>query len=276
MTRTWRLHAIALLSLLPVMPAVAQNGETTQNKAVRQDRATSATAAREIDPKAEAILRQMSDFLAAQKYLEIKFSDTYDRLNDDGQLIQFAHQRDMSIQRPNRMRYVVHGDETNDEIFYDGKTLTAFKPKEKVYATIKVPDTIDATLAEMRANYRIEYPAANFARSDIADGVLQVAQKLRYIGIHHVGPIECHHLAVIGTEIEGQLWIETGKTPFLRKVVIAYLSRPGEPRYAMTVDSVKILQGFPQDFFTFTPPPGSEKIEFFPVARRKMGDAHEK
>jgi len=257
-----------VLSWVVVCLLVALGVPAQESPKTEKETAGSA-AKKEIDPKAKKILEEMSDFLAEQKDLEIRFTDTYDRLNDKGQLITYSHERVLSIARPDHLRFDVKGDIDTQEFFYDGKTLTAYRPEDKVYAVVSVPPTIDTMLDEIRKQYRVEFPAADVARSDIAARLMKKADTIDYVGLHRVRGIECHHLALEGEGAEAQLWIENSKTPYIRKAMVIYYDRPGEPRYTMTVDQVKPMKGFPDDFFTFTPPAGAEKIEFHPASLKK-------
>src|SRR3990172_8751646 len=103
-------------------------------------------ASADIDPKADQILRKMSDYLAKLKQFRVQTENTLEVVLISGQKLQFDNPVDVTIKRPNKLRADRKGDVFNQEFYYDGKTLTLFSPGQNYYATVQAPPTLDETL----------------------------------------------------------------------------------------------------------------------------------
>ncbi len=56
-------------------------------------------------------------------------------------------------------------------------------------------------------------------------------QRGEYLGIHEAAGVPCHHLAFEQATIDWQLWIDAGKDPLPRKLVITYKTEDEVPQY---------------------------------------------
>lgn len=276
--RNWTLGFFALAACVAAAGCCAKTEPAAKETvaAAESPAADAQALERRIDPKADEALKAMSEFLGKQQTLEFLYRDTYDRPDETGQLIQYSHERKLTIARPNRMRIDVQGDLSNEQILFDGKEIIAYKKKENVYAKDAIAGTIDEMLDQARAKYQIEFPAAEIARADIYSKISKTAVRIIYVGQHYAGSVLCDHILVAGPNVEGQLWIEQGATPYPRKIVIIYRERPGTPRYTMTVESVKSPVNVSDDFFAFAPPANCEEIPFHPMAKQKADNGHAK
>ncbi len=230
----------------------------------------------QISEEDEKPLKAMSEFLGKANKLRIEIHDTIDKPIESGQMVQYAHKRIVSIDRPNRLRFDIDGDLNKDTIIFNNGTLSAVKGNEKVYAQITTPPTIDAMLETVRETYGLQFPGANLANSDLYGLLKKAADSGIYLGIHHVLDRECHHYAFSGLGIDFQLWIDATGDPMPRKAVMDYLNQPGQPTYTMVVDNIQLPESFPEDLFKFTAPAGAEKVEFRPIDTKKGENTDEK
>jgi hypothetical protein len=72
--------------------------------------------------------------------------------------------------------------------------------------------------------------------------------------------VECEHLAFRTFDTDWQLWVEAGKKPIPRKMVITSKTLNSAPQYTLCVKSWKAGDEPAQDAFPFTPPAGAEKL----------------
>ena len=96
-----------------------------------------------MQPEAEKLVRRMGDYLAGHQQFSLKAESTIEAVLATGQKIQFDSPATLTLSRPNKLRAHRRGDITNQEFFYDGKTLTLYNPKENLYATTSAPATLD-------------------------------------------------------------------------------------------------------------------------------------
>jgi hypothetical protein len=134
-----------------------------------------------------------------------------------------------------------------------------FAPRMQYYATVPAPATILATLDSARVRYDIEFPLADlFLWGTPRDG-LSALTSAQYIGPGYVNGVDTDHYAFRQPGTDWQIWIERGKTPLPRKLVITTTSEPTQPQYAATLKWD--LTSRPDDaLFTFVPPKGATKI----------------
>ena len=78
----------------------------------------------------------------------------------------------------------------------------------------------------------------------------------------------CHHLAFEQATIDWQLWIDAGKDPLPRKLVISYKTEDEVPQYSVTIRKWNLVPRLPDQLFVFTPPAGSSRVDVPALARR--------
>src|SRR5262249_36916457 len=108
-----------------------------------------------IEPKADALLKQMSETLAKSKEFSFESHTLVDEVSATGQKIHFAKHGKISIRRPGMAYAEVKGDRENYRFTYDGKAVYLFDPAQNAYSTADAPATLDATLDMLAEKYGI-------------------------------------------------------------------------------------------------------------------------
>ncbi|MCE5231589.1 DUF2092 domain-containing protein [bacterium] len=219
-----------------------------------------------IDPEADQILRQMSDQLKQVKSRVFRLADTIDDVQPDGRKIQFAHVREMTVVKPDKLKVETFGDITNRILWKDGKTLTVFDKDKKVYAQLHDPGTIDQAIDMLQDQYNMSLPAADLLTEDVYHALVDGCNQVNYVGMGFVGEEKCHHLAFSRDNIDYQLWISAGEKLGPRKLVITYKLLPGEPQYTLQLLSIKDSSKITDAVFTCDLPKDAVQIEFQPPA----------
>ena len=60
-----------------------------------------------------------------------------------GPPLVYSTQSEVTVGRPDKLKVVTLGDGPASDFYYDGKTMTAFAPQEKLIAVADAPPTID-------------------------------------------------------------------------------------------------------------------------------------
>ncbi|MEN6625808.1 MAG: DUF2092 domain-containing protein [Candidatus Sumerlaeia bacterium] len=220
-----------------------------------------------IDPEADAVLRQMSDSLKGAQSAIFRVADTIDDVQADGRKIQYAHVRELTVQRPNKLKVETRGDVTNRTVWMDGKTLTVYDKDKNVYAEIPEPGTIDEAVDMLQDKYNLSLPASDLLCADVYKSLTEGCGAIEYVGLGYVGEEKCHHLAFTADTIDYQLWVGAGDKPGPRKIVITYKRLPGQPQYTMQLLKKEDPSGIKDSVFEREIPNGAEKIEIQPVAK---------
>jgi hypothetical protein len=155
-----------------------------------------------------------------------------DRIDSTGQKLQFAAAVDAAVRRPDRLRIDYIGDLAAKRAWYDGHTLTIFDPDHGVYAEVPGAGEVAATLSAAGDRYGVTLPLVDLMRSDLEERIDSgVVERVHRIGLHDVGGVDCHHLALRREHDDVQLWIRAGDRPLLCKLVFTYKDQPGSPQF---------------------------------------------
>lgn len=217
-----------------------------------------------VDPEADSLLKQMSDYLTGQEQFTMQAEATYEKLLDTGQKLMFVNQVTVSIKRPNRFNVQRKGMIRDQEIFYDGKQLTLLGKTAKFFATAPAPSTIDEALDFATETLGLSAPGSDLFYSDVYKGLMDDIISGDYIGLTDINGVPCHHLAFRGAEVDWQLWIEDGDKPLPRRFVITSKWLTAAPQYSLTIRRWDTGVKIPEKRFLFTAPEGISQIDFLP------------
>lgn len=221
-----------------------------------------------VEPKADELLKRMSTELGSMKSFSVDADQVMEVVTRDGEKLQGIASSTLHVQRPNKLRTERVGPLGGGTLFYDGKTLTVFGKRDKLYATANVPGTLDEAIDFARAKLSIDAPGADLLNSDPYKVLMDDVVSGRYIGIEPIGDRMCHHLAYRGHETDWQIWIEDGPHALPCRFVIVSKQEAGQPEYQVTTSGWK-PETQPPESFTFTPPEGAMKIDFVQIADQK-------
>lgn len=215
----------------------------------------------EIDPQADQALRSMSDLLSKAQALSFQAEGTMDEVLETGQLSQFSRKSKIILARPGRLHAETEGDDVSRSAWYDGKTVTVLDKRENVYGSVQVPNTIEKMLDLVIEKYGLTLPVADLLFRNPYKTFIAEVESGTYVGRHNVGDHVCHHLAFRQESIDWQIWIDAGKTPVPRKLVITYKQEPGHPHYVVVLDQWDLSPKHSGDTFAFRPPAGAKRVE---------------
>jgi hypothetical protein len=230
--------------------------------------AAPAAAANELDPKALDALKGMGAYLRTLKSFSVRSEVTKDEVLASGQKIQFASTVDMRARMPDRLRVDVNSDRKQRQFYYDGKAVTQYAPRVGYYASVAAPGTVRETLAAAADKYDLQIPLSDlFFWGTDKSGIEDIKSAI-VVGASRIGTVECDHYAFRQDGVDWQLWIERGKTPLPRKLVITTMDEPERPQYA-AVMAWNLAAKVDDKTFAFVPPKDVQKIVMAPVAVAK-------
>jgi hypothetical protein len=218
-----------------------------------------------IEPKAEAILKQMCDTLANAKEFGLETTSLIDEVTPTGQKLQFSRRATVRVHRPDKMYAIVKGDRENYTAVYDGKQVVFMDTTNNAYATAPMPPTIDETLDTLALKYGVITPLADLLFSKPQESMIARAQAGNYVGEREINGTKCDHIAFRGESVDWQLWVTRGDKPVPVKMVINYKMIPGEPQFIAMMDKWDLTAKFTPDLFKFTPPAGAKGTELKPI-----------
>ncbi len=166
------------------------------------------------------------------------------------------------MQRPNRFRVRFTADEGPVSFWYDGARFAMYQGTENVFAQADAPATIDATLDHVERAFGLSVPLADLLSDPAIDALISEETRGRYVGLHRVGGVRCHHLAFRQPDLDWQIWIEAGERPLPRKLVITTTRTPGHPQVIAELDDFDLSPEVSADTFEFEPPAGAKRLPF--------------
>ncbi len=218
-----------------------------------------------VQPKANKILFQASEYLKQVKTFKFQTEITRDVILYDGVHAQFSGVSNVTVQRPNKLKAIFNGDEKSRRSYFDGETLTMYSVTRNIYAQKKIPGTIDNAIDFVFETFGFSVPLADIVYADPYAILIENVDKGHFLGKHKVEGVVCNHLAFQQDLIDWQIWIEDGETPLVRKLVITYKKEEGHPEYEAEISNWVLNPSLSNDDFKFTPTAGVEKIEFLPL-----------
>jgi hypothetical protein len=257
-------YRLAMIGLL--VGGAAGAAETNQPST---EGAAKSTEKKGIDPKADAELHKMSDYLAGLKTFRVD-TNTVDetKVSKNGQKIQELAESKMLISRPGEMRIDRAGPNGNVVFRTDGKQLSVYNSDKNTYATKPAPDNLDQAADEARTELQVNAPGVDLIASNPYEALTEGATEGHYVGLVPMGGgVMAHQLAVTKKNVSYQIWIKDGAEPVPLRYVVMGREMKGSPQFTIELHNWQPNAQAPADSFTFTPPPGAKKVAFAPPHR---------
>jgi hypothetical protein len=238
-------------------PAAASSTPSSQTSAPGAKPAPAASA---VDPGVIQQLDRMGDFLRTLKNFEVTLSSTTDATLDNDQLAQVNRSARMKVRRPDGLLADI-GEDSGDRrmLVYNGKTATLFDPQTKYYATVKAPPTLKEVTTVLSERYGIELPAADLFAWGTDKVDKSGIKSADFLGTAVIDGTLTDHFAIRQDGFDWQIWIEQGRTPVPRKLVITTTSDVARPQHSVLM-RWNLAPKFTAGIFDFKPPAGSQRI----------------
>ena len=231
MTRSNALSAVACMALLAVAgTAIAQAAA----------KPTVAPPAIELEPKALNIIKGATDRLAAAKTVSFRSVVSEESPSRLGPPLVYTDRYDVTLQRPDKLRILSPGDGPPTELYYDGKSLAAFSPKQNYIARMDAPPTIDGALDEAFTKAQIYYPFMDLLAANAYEDLVKGLRVAFYVGESNaVGGTKTHIVAYANDHAFVQAWIGVDdRLP--RRLRAIYRKDPAQLRHQMDITDWKL------------------------------------
>jgi len=249
MHRLWMTACVLALFAggLAASGASAQTAPAQAKQAARKP--AIAGPAIEIEPKAVAILKAASDRLAGAKTMSFTAYVSEESPSRLGPALMYTSRYDVALQRPDKLRVTSPGDGVATDLFYDGRTLSAYMPTTDLLATAPAPATIDATLLQAFTAADIYYPFTDLV---VADPYKAIADGLRfafYVGqAKTVGGTTTDIVAYGNRDLFVQVWVGA-EDRLPRKMRAVYAADRLKLRHEMTLENWTLDGQLPAEAF---------------------------
>jgi hypothetical protein len=262
-------YRLALIGVL-VGGGAAGAADTKQGQPPPESAAKSAAAEKAgvIEPKADAALHRMSDYLAGLKTFRVDTTTVDEtKVGKNGQKIQELAESKMAIRRPGEMRIDRTGPNGHVVFRDDGTQFSVYNSDKNIYATAPAPGELQQAADKAREQLQVDAPGIDLIGPDSYANLTDGVTEGRYIGLVPMGGgVMAHQLAVTKKDVTYQIWIQDGPQPVpLRYVVTGKDMRA--PQFTIELRNWQPNAAVPDSSFAFTPPAGAKKVAFAPPHR---------
>ena len=219
-----------------------------------------APSARADEEQAKQIVKAMSDYMAAQQNISFDFDTSFEVISTDGQKIAFASSGSVTMSRPDKIRATRSGGFANVELVFDGKTVSLLGKGKNLYAQAEVPGTIDNLVDVLRDKFHRPISGADLLMSDVYGELMPLVTSVKDLGSGVIRGVECDHLAFRANEVDWQIWIAQGDSPYPCRYVVTTKDVEGWPQYTVDLRNWKTGADVAADDFSFKPPADARKL----------------
>ena len=99
-----------------------------------------------IDATTERVLLDACAYLRSAERYSVNFDVNYDEVLLDGTTVQYSRDNRVTMVRPDRLRLDIDDDRGPRSIYFDGKSVTLYRPDSGLYAVAETSGNLDAML----------------------------------------------------------------------------------------------------------------------------------
>jgi len=227
-------------------PAASEQGATTTGQSAEN---------------AKALLKAMSDYLAAQKNIAMGFDSIFEVVSKDHQKLQLATSGTVELSRPDKIHTTRKSGFSDTEMVFDGKTVSILGKGQNAYVQADAPGTVDNLIDQLRDKFHRQLPGADLLQSDVYDGLMEDVTDIKDLGSGVINGQECDHLAFRAKDTDWQIWIHQGANPYPCRYVITSKGVDQAPQFTLEVRDWKVGGSPGASDFTFAAPAGAKKLD---------------
>jgi hypothetical protein len=259
--KAWLLSVLVLMAMSGAVGA--QTLAASAQKSTSAPKHTTAPGL-ELEPRAIELLKSMSARLAAARTLSFSTVEIFEQPSRQGHPLAYATKSDVTLQRPDKLRVIISGDGPASEFYYDGHSMMAYLPAEKLLAVAEAPPTIDATLQAAYKSADIYFPFTDLIVTDPYKDMSAGLMLAYYVGQSHViGGTTTDIVAYADRDVFLQVWIGTqDKLP--RLVHATFLADPERMRHHLEFSNWQLDSPVAADAFA---PANASTAKRIPFAR---------
>lgn len=206
------------------------------------------------------ILKEMSNYIGSQQTIELTYDSDIEVITPELEKIQFTSSGEALLNRPDKLHAHRLGGYSDVELYFDGATVSIDSRSADGYAQFQAPGTIDHLIHALREGHGVALPGADLLLSNSYDTLIADVLEAKYMGRGVIAGVECEHLAFRNFDTDWQLWVEVGKRPIPRKMVITSKTVNSAPQYTVRITSWKTDIEPGPGAFSFTPPEGAGRL----------------
>jgi hypothetical protein len=213
------------------------------------------------DAQARVLLKEMSNYLAAQKSISFDYDSSVEAVSAGFQKFTFTSSGAVRLDRPDKIRVTRKGGFADVEMVFDGKTLTALGKNKGIFAKVEAPGSIDTLIDDVRLNSGFSAPGADLLFSNVYDELMPDVTEVTDLGTGVVRGVTCNHLAFRTEQVDWQIWIAEGAKPYPCKYVVTSKLIVQAPQTNVEISGWKTGPDVAADDFAFKNSIGAKEVK---------------
>lgn len=260
----WRVKLAApgiLLGVLACSTPAPEKGE-----AVAMDQAAAPVAATVVDSEAVRLLKKSMDYVGGLSRFRVEVSNLHEDLLPSGHRVDYQSVAVGTVVRPNKIRGSRLGAGVEQDLIYDGTTLTVYNPPQQAYASVAAPPTIPGMFEMASDSLGLYIPITDLIWPDVFPLLMEGVTMAAVVDQELVGGVICTHLVFSRPGADFQIWIPVEGAPLPLKYIVTDTSTPALLSIVSTMSKWDTNPRVADDYFTFTPPAGAQQVPFIPLS----------
>lgn len=189
---------------------------------------------------AKQSLKAMSDYMTKQTAISFGYNADLEFVTKDHQKLMLSNSGTVDLTRPDKIRVTRNGGFSNVEMIFDGKTLTIRHVDDNVYAQADTPGTLTHLFDDvLRNQYHKPVPGADLLMPNPYDVLMPDVTDVKDLGSGVIDGKECDHFAFRSKDVDWQIWIAQGDSPYPCRYVITSTDVDQAPQYSVEVKDWK-------------------------------------
>lgn len=184
-----------------------------------------------IDPQAAEILQNMSYFLGSKDQYTFKAEVMFDQLVNSNRKIQYSAEEKVYLKKNGNLTIEYVSDLGGYKLWFEAGKITILELPTNLFSIATLPATVDQALKKLKQQYNFTPALSDLLFINTFRALTANVQSGSYFGSSKVFGVRCDHLAFVQQNIDWQIWVESGKRPIPRKLVITYKNLPGAPQF---------------------------------------------
>jgi hypothetical protein len=210
---------VLFLAVLAVVPQISGNTVFAQEQNPN------------IDAKAQNALQEMSYFMGSKDEYTFKAEIMFDVIVKSGQKVQYNANETVYLKKPNKFSIEYVSDLGGYKLWYDSGKATILELPTNDFSITTLPDSVDQALRKLYEQYSFSPVLSEFLFINTYKTLMKNVVSAENFGQSKVFGTKCLHLYFVEKDIDWQIWIEDGKRPIPRKLVITYKNLPESPQF---------------------------------------------
>jgi len=224
-----------------------------------------------VDPAAVQKFKRMTEFLDGLQQFSVNTQSIIEELQFGGHRVDYDLAAKVTIKRPNKLSAARSGQLLNEQLFYDGKTLSLYRPSDGTYASATAPGTIEKMIDFARETVGILLPAADLVYRDAFPLMMKDVTLAAVVGQTVIGGVKCDHLLFSRPGVDFQIWMAQGKQPLPCKYVVTETDTPTKLSITTFLSGWNTNATAQDAQFKFVPPKSAKAIPLPHEATGKPG-----